>query len=453
MVAGSDNALAVRSVKETYTVSRIVREARGMLVDAFPLIWVEGEVSNLAMPASGHIYFVLKDKLAQVRCAMFRNYQQNLRFTPENGMQLLVRARVTLYEKRGEFQLVAEHIEEAGSGALQRAYEALKQRLAEQGLFAKTHKQPLPSFPRTIGVISSPDAAAVHDILTVLNRRFPATDVIVYPALVQGKAAAKQIIEAVLVADKRRECDVLIISRGGGSLEDLWSFNDEKLAHTVFACKIPIISAVGHEIDFTIIDFVADVRASTPSAAAEMVVPDKNEYFNSIDDYSRRLRLLMGHYLNSQKRYIYQLKQRLSHPTVQIDKNRQRLEHLAEKLRFVWTKLIKSKRDRLRFWRMKLKHPQDKIILEKLKLKQCNRRLHNTIQHVLQHHKTYLGQQMHTLKVVSPLNTLERGYSITLSNKDGHVLTKVADTKIGDSINVRLNHGTLDCQITKINDD
>ncbi len=453
MVAGGDKALAVRSVKEIYAVSRVVREARGILEGTFPLIWVEGEVSNLAIPASGHIYFTLKDELAQVRCAMFRNHNQKLRFTPQNGMQLLLRARVTLYELRGEFQLVAEHIEEAGSGALQRAYEALKQRLGKQGLFDKTHKRLLPAFPSSIGIISSPDAAVVHDILTVLNRRFPAATVILYPVAVQGEESARQIADAVLVANKRRECDVLIISRGGGSLEDLWSFNDEKLAHVVFACTIPTVSAVGHEIDFTIIDFVADVRAPTPSAAAEIVAPNRIECLNNINDYGRRLRLLMRHYLDNQQQHIYQLRQRLLHPNVQINQQMQRLDRLAEQLQLGWIQVVKSKQQQLSFWRMRLKHPQDKITIEKVKLEQINRRLHNIIQQVLQRYKAHLSRQIHTLKLVSPLNTLERGYSITTLDDTGRVLRSAADAQPGDSVNVRLQHGRLDCQIKNVSHD
>ncbi|MFW5446783.1 MAG: exodeoxyribonuclease VII large subunit, partial [Methylophagaceae bacterium] len=241
MALDSNSTLASRPVKEVYAVSRLVREARGVLEGSFPLIWVEGEISNLAMPASGHMYFTLKDEAAQVRCAMFRNKNRNVRFTPKNGMQVLLRVRVTLYEGRGEFQLVVEHMEEAGSGALQRAYDALKHRLGEEGLFDQAHKKDLPPLPQSIGVVSSPDGAAVHDILTVLNRRFPAANVILYPVAVQGGDSAIQIADAIMLADERQECDVLIVSRGGGSLEDLWSFNDEAVARAIFASEIPII--------------------------------------------------------------------------------------------------------------------------------------------------------------------------------------------------------------------
>ncbi|HHA18093.1 MAG TPA: exodeoxyribonuclease VII large subunit, partial [Methylophaga sp.] len=289
MATDNNTTLATRTVKDIYAVSRLVREARVALEGSFPLLWVEGEISNLAMPASGHIYFTLKDEAAQVRSAMFRNRNRQLRFKPENGMQVLLRVRVTLYEGRGEFQLVVEHMEEAGSGALQRAYEALKHRLGEEGLFDQEHKKPLPVLPEYIGVVSSPDGAAVHDILTVLKRRFPATNVILYPVAVQGADSITQIAKAIAEADQRGECDLLIVGRGGGSLEDLWSFNDERVARAIFDCRIPVISAVGHEVDFTIADFVADVRAPTPSAAAEIAVPDATEWLTKIHGFGRRL--------------------------------------------------------------------------------------------------------------------------------------------------------------------
>ena len=310
--------LASRPLKEVYAVSRLVREAKGALEGSFPLIWVEGEISNLAMPDSGHIYFTLKDEAAQVRCAMFRTRNRQLRFTPKNGMQVLLRVKVTLYEGRGEFQLVVEHMEETGSGALQRAYEAVKHRLGNEGLFDQIHKKTLPTTPANIGIISSATGAAIHDILTVLKRRFPTANIILYPVAVQGKEAAQQLKDAVILAEQRQECDVLIISRGGGSIEDLWSFNDEQLARAIFSSTIPIISAVGHEVDFTIADFVADIRAPTPSAAAEIVVPNAMELLAKIQNYCRRLNLLVIHYLHSEQRKINYLQQQLPSPQVMI---------------------------------------------------------------------------------------------------------------------------------------
>ena len=452
-MALDNKKIAAQPIKEVYAVSRLVREARGILEGALPLIWVEGELSNLAMPASGHIYFTLKDKLAQVRCAMFKSRNRQLRFTPENGMQLLMRVRVTLYEERGEFQLVVEHMEQAGSGALQRAYEALKYRLSEQGLFDEQHKLSLPTIPSNIGIVSSPDGAAVHDILTVLKRRFPAANVIIYPVAVQGQESATQIADAILLADKRQECDVLIVGRGGGSLEDLWAFNDEKLAHVVFACTIPIISAVGHEIDFTIIDFVADVRAPTPSAAAEIAVPDRAEWLSQMGNYYHRLQLLMRHYLTCQVRHLNQLQKRLIHPGGQISQQMQRLDQLSEKLCRACRQIIASKQQRLIMWRMRLKRPQDSMAIHQVKLGQMSKQLHYAIQHILRRHKEGLGEKIRMLKAVSPLNTLERGYSIATLDKTEKVLTSVDDVQLGQFINVRLQYGKLHCKVQDISDD
>jgi len=453
MALDSKPTLAARPVKEVYAVSRLVREARGVLEGSFPLIWVEGEISNLAMPASGHIYFTLKDEAAQVRCAMFRNRNRNVRFKPENGMQILLRVRVTLYEGRGEFQLVVEHMEEAGSGALQRAYDALKHRLGDAGLFDQAHKKKLPAIPRCIGIVSSPTGAAVHDMLTVLNRRFPAANVILYPVAVQGADSAGQIREAILLAEQRQECDVLIIGRGGGSLEDLWSFNDEQLAHVIFNCDIPIISAVGHEVDFTIADFVADVRAPTPSVAAELAVPDASEWSNKLTNLSRRLNLLMQHYLQNEQRNIKQLQQRLPHPSTQISQQMQRLDRLEQQLQRAWSQIIRLKRQKLDYWAVRLKHPQANIDLQQSKLKQIKQQLHSVMQSLLQKHKTQLSQQMRMLSAVSPLSTLERGYSIATVAKTGQVLRNSADAELGQQINVRLQQGQLVCNIQEIKHD
>jgi len=492
MALDSNTTLASRPVKEVYAVSRLVREARGVLEGSFPLIWVEGEISNLAMPASGHIYFTLKDEAAQVRCAMFRNRNRNVRFTPKNGMQVLLRVRVTLYEGRGEFQLVVEHMEEAGSGALQRAYDALKHRLGEEGLFDQAHKKDLPAVPDSIGVVSSPDGAAVHDILTVLNRRFPAANVILYPVAVQGGDSAKQIANAISVAGERQECDVLIVGRGGGSLEDLWSFNDEGVARAIFTCEIPVISAVGHEVDFTIADFVADVRAPTPSAAAELAVPDVTQWFAKVQSNARRLNLLMKHRLNDEQRHLMGLQQRLPQPLTMLNQQMQRLDSLSQQLNRNWLQIVKTKRQQVDYWSIRLKHPQTKIEanqyqLNHLKghLQQCmaqglaqadsqnkalfqrlqfnsplpriiqkqasvgllRKQLDNAIQKIIEKNKAGLSQKRRTLAAVSPLNTLERGYSLATDAKTGQVIRHADDVDVDQAIIVRLQNGQLRCQV------
>jgi exodeoxyribonuclease VII large subunit len=474
----NNSTLATRAVKDVYAVSRLVREARSALEGSFPLVWVEGEISNLAMPASGHIYFTLKDEAAQVRCAMFRNRNRQLRFTPENGMQILLRVRVTLYEGRGEFQLVVEHMEEAGSGALQRAYEALKHRLGSEGLFDQEVKKTLPTMPSSIGIVSSPDGAAVHDILNVLNRRFPTANIILYPVAVQGEGSAAQIAHAITTANERQECEVLIIGRGGGSLEDLWSFNDEHVARTIFASKIPIISAVGHEVDFTIADFVADVRAPTPSAAAELAVPDSTELLSKIHSFGRRLTSLITQQLQSELRHVQHLFRRLPQPKAQLTQQAQLITRLKQQLNRSWLRTVESKQQKLDLLTARLTHPQAKIDTQKQKVaglqtrlqqaikqklntikhqqqyvQQLQKQLHGGIQQILSTQKTKLSQQMRTLAAVSPLNTLERGYSITTTADTGEVLQHVAGVELGDSINVRLQQGQLNCEIKEINND
>lgn len=493
-----DNSLASRPVKEIYMVSRLVREARVALEGSFQLVWVEGEISNLAMPGSGHIYFTLKDEAAQVRCAMFKTRNRNLRFTPKNGIQVLLRVRVTLYEGRGEFQLIVEHMEEAGSGALQHAFEALKHRLGEQGLFDQTHKKSLPALPTRIGIISSPNGAAVHDILTVLKRRFPAANVILYPVAVQGGDSAKQIAAALKLADQRQECDLLIVGRGGGSLEDLWSFNDEYVALAIFACKIPVVSAVGHEVDFTIADFVADIRAPTPSAAAELAVPDAIQWLAKIQSHSRRLSLLVSHRLQNECRHVNHLQQRLPKPQLAINQHIQKLERLQQQLNRSFLHIINGQRQRLDYWSVRLKHPQEKIEIQHYKIatlagrlqlaiqqkqervqahykvldqrlqlntplpiinhqqesiRQLERQLNAKMQQLMTQNKSNLGQQIRTLAAVSPLSTLERGYSITTLSDSGRVLHRADDAKANQHINVRLQKGQLVCEIKGIKND
>jgi exodeoxyribonuclease VII large subunit len=484
--------LANRAVKEVYPVSRIVREARMLLEGSFPLIWVEGEISNLAMPGSGHIYFTLKDEVAQVRCAMFRNRNRQLRFTPENGMQVLLRVRVTLYEGRGEFQLVVEHMEEAGSGALQRAYEALKQRLGQEGLFDEAHKKPLPAMPATIGIISSPDGAAVHDILSVLKRRFPAVDVILYPVAVQGETSARQLVEAVKLADSRKDCDLLIISRGGGSLEDLWSFNDEQLARAIYDCELPVISAVGHEVDFTIADFVADVRAPTPSAAAEMAVPDAKQLLATVNNLMQRLTARTQQWLSGEQRHLLHLQRRLPRPDLQIRQQTQSLNQFKRMLDVAWLRQQQNRAQRVDYLAARLKHPQAQIdsqharlnnLLHRLQTafraqqKQAEqwvstlqsrlrrqmplqqvaaqeqhvsglkRQLDKLIQAQLTSAEAMLTQHMRTLAAVSPLNTLERGYSITRFADSEEVITRSEQVKPGDALRIKLHQGEIDCEV------
>ncbi|AFI83626.1 exodeoxyribonuclease VII large subunit [Methylophaga nitratireducenticrescens] len=494
MTSDSQVKLAARAVKDVYPVSRLVREVRLMLDGSFPLLWVEGEISNLAMPASGHIYFTLKDSAAQVRCAMFRGRNQQLRFTPENGMQVLLRVKVTLYEGRGEFQLVVEHMEEAGSGALQRAYEALKARLGQEGLFDTAHKKPLPALPQTIGIVSSPDGAAVHDILHVLKRRFPAIKVILYPVAVQGETAPRQIANAIQTADQRQECDLLIVGRGGGSLEDLWSFNDELVARALFACQIPTISAVGHEIDYTIADFVADVRAPTPSAAAELAVPEARQLALNLRGLLQNLGSRIQQKLANEQRHIRYLSQRLPRPQQQLKLQQQQLKRLQTQLDYSIQRQLQGKQQQLDYLSVRLPHPQLRISWRQTRLQDLTQRfekafsvqqqqfrlqsqnlndrlkrllpasrlkqqqqlvealssqLNRLVRQQITDHKKQLAQLRRTLSVVSPLNTLERGYSITSDAQTGNVIYRSDEVTIGQSLQIRLFEGQLDCEVRR----
>src|SRR5690606_35272474 len=285
MAAMSNPLLPTGTEREILSVSQLNRRAKQLLETHLPLLWVEGELSNVSQPSSGHWYFTLKDDQAQVRCAMFRNRNMLVRFKPQQGQQVLVRARVSLYEGRGDYQLIAEHMEEAGTGALQRAFEALKAKLGAEGLFDEARKRPIPTLPRHIGVITSPTGAAIRDVLTVLERRFPSIPVTVIPVAVQGKESAPQIVRALELANRCGLFDVLLLTRGGGSLEDLWSFNEEAVARAVAASQLPVVCAVGHEVDFSIADFVADLRAPTPSAAAELMTPDGEDWLETFIGY------------------------------------------------------------------------------------------------------------------------------------------------------------------------
>ena len=313
---------------EIYTVSELNTEARTLLEDNFFGVWIEGEISNFVAPGSGHWYFSLKDDNAQVRCALFKGSQRKINFTPKNGMQVLLRARVSLYEPRGDFQLIADFMEERGEGKLRRAFEALKKKLEAAGWFNEDIKKEIPEYPQCIGVITSSTGAAIRDILHVLKRRYPCVPIIIYPTLVQGDTAAPAIVKAIQTANTRNECDVLIVARGGGSLEDLWPFNEEVTAKAIFESKLPIISGVGHEIDFTIADFVADVRAPTPSAAAEIAVPDRMELLQSLRRQGIQLIRHIQQKMNAEKQQLVWVQKHLQqqHPRRQLAERMQQLD-------------------------------------------------------------------------------------------------------------------------------
>ena len=346
--------------RDVYTVSRLNLDARSILEEAFSTVWIEGEVSNLARPRSGHMYFTLKDESCQVRCAMFRMHNRALSFAPGDGMQVLAHARVSLYPERGEFQLIVQYMEEAGAGALRRAFDALKSRLGAEGLFDAGHKRPLPVLPRCIGVVTSPTGAAVRDILSVLGRRFPAVPVVIHPVPVQGAGAAEAIARMIDLACERSECDVLILARGGGSLEDLWAFNEEVVARAMHRASIPVVTGVGHEVDFTIADLVADLRAPTPSAAAESVVPDASEWAARYRGFETRLVAVMRRALAARHGEVRMLAKRLVHPRRRLFDHSQRLDAVTMRLSRAASAGVRERRARLSLAK-RLVHPRRRL--------------------------------------------------------------------------------------------
>ena len=437
--------------RDVYTVSRLNREVRSVLERGLGVIWVEGELSNFSQPASGHWYFSLKDRGAQLRCAMFRLQNALVGFTPRDGAHLLLRGRISVYEARGEYQLLVEHLEEAGVGALKREFERLKTRLAGEGLFAAERKRPLPSFPRRIGVITSPSGAALHDILKILARRFPPAAVLIYPAPVQGAAAVPALVAALATAGARAECDVLILARGGGSLEDLWAFNDERLARAIAACPLPLVSAVGHEIDFTIADFVADVRAPTPSAAAELVVPERAACLETVRRTAERLAVSMRRELRAIVTRVAGAQRRLSlaHPGVRLGQQTQRLDDLT--LRLAGATRARVQRGGLRLGEVhqRLMHRSPERLLGQQRARQQDLLLR--LRHAATGRMAAAGQRLalaqRALNAVSPLATLARGFAI-VTLADGTLVTDAARVAPGEAIEARLAHGILTARVT-----
>ncbi len=429
------------------SVSQLNRHIRCWLEQEIGLVCVEGEISNLSKPSSGHFYFTLKDKEAQIRCVYFKNRHTALCKTLQNGQQILVQGRLSLYEARGDYQLIIEQLSEAGLGNLHQQFELLKSKLSALGLFESTRKKPLPRFPKTIGVITSPNAAALQDILTTLARRFPLATVLVYACDVQGKFAAGQLTHAVRQANTQSRCDVLIIARGGGSIEDLWAFNDEQLAHAIAGSHIPIVSGIGHETDFTIADFVADVRAPTPTAAAETVSPDKMDlmaYFNALQ---ARLAAAVARYLQHKKWLLHHHQQKISSPERLIATHSQSLDYLEHRLQQAIKQLHQTYLHRLNVLMTTLnaKHPRVLLRQSKMTVMNMELALFRSIGVKFDLLKQQLNQQMVTLHAVSPLATLDRGYALV--SKNGQLIRDVRQVTAGDKVNVRLATGSLTCEI------
>ena len=436
--------------RDIYTISRLNAEARAVLEGSFPLLWVEGELSNLAAPRSGHLYFSLKDAHAQVRCALFRGKRQLLRTQPKDGDKVLVRARISFYEARGEFQLLIEHLEPAGAGSAQREFEALKAKLQAEGLFDSARKRDLPAFPRRLGVITSPSGAAIHDVLKVLRRRAPFLQVSVYPALVQGAGAADDLSAALTLALQRADCDVLLLTRGGGSIEDLSAFNDERLARLIAAADIPIVSAVGHEIDFSIADFVAERRAPTPAAAAELISPDRLALTRQLTQHSRRLSAALHRRLETTSHRLYQLRARLDRkaPARQLQQHQQRLDSLDSRLlRQMRRQLGNHQRELSGLSRRLQGHsPMTRLAVARQRLAPLERRLYRAWAAQARQRAEALTASARALHAVSPLATMQRGYAV-LRQTDGRVVTSIAQTRQGERLKGLLADGTLELTV------
>ena len=437
--------------RDIYTVSRLNFEVRDLLTAELPAIWIEGEISNVRQSGPGHLYFTLKDADCQVSCAMFRNRNRSLGFRLEDGLQVLARAKVDLYPTRGSFQLIVEHMEESGEGALRRAFDALKTRLSREGLFDAEQKSELPSLPKRIGLVTSPTGAAVRDILSVLARRFPAIPVVIYPVAVQGQGAGQQIAGMVDLAAERAECDVLVLARGGGSLEDLWAFNEEVLARAIYRCPIPLVSGVGHEIDFTIADFVADQRAATPSAAAELITPDREEWRQRFIELLQRLENRLDTQMTRRRERLRFTLQRLVHP-------RRRLQDLAQRADEAWLRLRRAMKSllggrggdlKVLNARLARQSPDTILKLHRGAYRALDRRLHLSMTRLLTRERAQLQSLIRAFEAVGPQQTLGRGYAIITREETGEILREADSVRSGEQIRARLKRGSVTAKVVK----
>ena len=441
-------------VEAAITVTQLNRRAKTLLEQGFGRLWVEGEISNLSRPASGHIYFSLKDDKAQVSAAWFRQRQRGPAIRFKDGDRVLAYARVSLYEARGNYQLIVEQMEPAGEGVLKRRFEALKQKLYEEGLFDEDRKQALPVLPQRIGVITSPSGAAIRDILSVLARRFPAVPVVVYPAAVQGDAAPAELMAALAKAVKRNECDVLSMGRGGGSLEDLWALNDEALARAIADCPLPVISAVGHEVDFTIADFVADVRAPTPSGAAELVVPDQHAWLHRIATLAVRIGRIGERNVEDKAQELDWLGRRLmaASPAATLRRQRDALRENNGRLVAALRQQLLAQKNQLQGVSSELLQLSPALSVQRsiAQLARLQQRLATRMRGLVsdaEHRVALLGRGLHS---VSPLATLDRGYAVLQDASTGKVLLHADEVDIGNDIRARLSKGELVATVKKV---
>lgn len=446
-----ENLLIMTKQISILSVSQLNRQVKSYLEHEIGVIHVEGEVSNLSKPLSGHLYFTLKDSNAQIRCVFFKNRHIGpLGAKLTDGKQVIASGKLSLYEARGDYQLIIEQLTESGLGALYQQFEALKNKLASEGLFLQARKKTLPAIPQTIGIITSTNGAAIRDILSTLARRFPLAKVIIYPCEVQGATASLQLIKALQAANADSRCDVLILARGGGSIEDLWAFNDEQLARQIAASTIPIVSGVGHETDFTIADFVADYRAETPTAAAAAVTPNCIELLNMINNAVSRLHVAIQRIMQGYQLKLNHLIDKISSPEQNIAVYWQTLDYLERRLTANLAQIINKKKHQLHLYSSQLyaQNPKTQIEQTQIRLMQISGQLVQQMQNKIKYLKYQFNSNLSTLHAVSPLATLDRGYAI--ASKKNKILFTTQQVQVGDAIDVRLAKGNLACQITQI---
>ena len=437
------------NTQEIISVSEINRRAKSILEENFPFVWIQGEVSNFFSAASGHWYFSLKDESSEIRCAMFANKSHRITFEPKDGDHLVLNGTLSIFEGRGQYQIIVEHIELAGEGALLKAFEELKKKLLTEGLFDDSLKKKLPSYPRSIAVVTSPDGAVIQDIINVLSRRSPYFNLIVVPTLVQGEKAAPLICEALNKASDLENIDLIILARGGGSIEDLWAFNNEEVARAIVNCPIPLVSAVGHETDFTISDFVADIRAPTPSIAAEIISQPYSELKETLEGYQSYLLKSVESQFDSQRTRITNLIKRIRHPGDKLREIGQKVDYLETTLIQEMHQKVSLKKNQLNLTQLSLQQnsPQNKVKEAKVYLQNASKDLLKAFNLKIERKRKLLGELVATIEAVSPLSVLARGYSIISTEPEGKILSSSNQVKIGQTISAVLNKGSIKAEV------
>ena len=433
-----------------YSVKQLTQELRHQLESNYSRIKVEGEISGLANPASGHLYFSLKEENAVIRCAFFKHNNRKLKFTPENGMQVIAHGQLSLYEGRGDLQLIVNHLEDSGEGKLALEFERLKKALLQKGLFDSEHKSPLPPFPNTIGIVSSPTGAAIQDVMVTLKRRYPLAEIKIFPTAVQGEEAPVGIAKMLELANQQ-SVDVIILTRGGGSLEDLHAFNTQSVAQAIFDSKIPVISGVGHEIDFTIADLVADVRAATPTAAAESATPDRQTLLRNLTDFSNRLFSANQKHLNFLQQNLDFNTRNLQHPAQKIDNYQMILNHLTRQMKFLLHESLlnnKSAHQKLNST-IRLHSPSNKIVQLKNRTEQLKKSLIMETNAKIKHLMQRSLSKKENLEIMNPQNTLDRGYAI-LTGEDNKVISKASLNLVNQNVTALVSSGSLNCKVESI---